>query len=101
MRDWERYETRARLRYEANSKSMIVAYLLWFFLGSFGIHRMYLGRWFSGLMMLGLLAIGSLTTIILIGWLPLGVLGLWWLLDAILTFMMVESHNDALARRVS
>lgn len=36
-------------------KSMILAYVIWFFLGQFGVHRMYLGRVRSGLMMLGLL----------------------------------------------
>lgn len=30
--------------YEAGRKSMGVAYLLWFFLGTFGVHRFYLRR---------------------------------------------------------
>ncbi|MFZ5609688.1 MAG: TM2 domain-containing protein [Pseudomonadota bacterium] len=106
MRDWddwrgERAGMRAHLRFEANRKSALLAYLLWFFLGAFGLHRFYLGRFFTGLMMLGLTVIGSITSVILIGYIPLAIVGLWWLVDALLTYMMVEDYNDALARRFS
>ena len=104
MSRWDRYEdqraTRAELRYQANSKSMLLAYLLWFFLGSFGLHRMYLERWFSGIIMLGLTLIGSATAWIGLGLIPLFFVGVWWVLDAILTFMMTESHNNRLARQL-
>ena len=33
-------------------RSLLIAYLLWFFLGVLGIHRFYLGRWVSGLIWL-------------------------------------------------
>lgn len=32
------------MRFEADRKSQLVAYLLWFFLGFFGAHRFYLGH---------------------------------------------------------
>jgi TM2 domain-containing membrane protein YozV len=55
-------------------KSLIVGYLLWFFLGLLGVHRFYTGRWVTGLI-----------------WLFTGgVLGIGWLVDAVLTFFMVE-----------
>ncbi|MEZ5685052.1 MAG: TM2 domain-containing protein [Paracoccaceae bacterium] len=64
--------------------SALVAYLLWFFLPLTGVHRIYLGRWGSGLVMLALFGIGSVLAFILIGYLPLALAGLWWLIDALL-----------------
>ncbi len=37
------------VKYEARKKSVTVAYLLWFFLGSIGAHRLYLRSWFGWL----------------------------------------------------
>ena len=37
-------ETRKLMQFEANKKSVGVAYLLWAFFGGFGAHRFYLGR---------------------------------------------------------
>ena len=45
----------------AHSKSSWIAYLLWFFLGYFGIHKFYLGKvgWgFAYLFTFGLLGVG-------------------------------------------
>lgn len=53
----------------ATQKSLLTAYLLLFFFGWFGIHRFYLGRWFSGLIYLstlGLLGIGVLLDIFIL-----------------------------------
>ena len=36
-------DTERMMRYDANKKSALLAYILWFFLGFFGLHRMYLG----------------------------------------------------------
>lgn len=60
-----------------NRRSMLVAYLLWFFLGALGIHRFYLGRPVSGVIWL----------------LTGGLLGIGWLVDAVLTYYMVENEN--------
>ena len=60
-----------------NRRSVIVAYLLWFFLGVFGIHRFYLGRPISGVIWL----------------LTGGLLGLGWFVDGLLTCFMVEEEN--------
>jgi len=93
--------TTRMMRFEANKKSVIVAYLIWFFLGAFGIHRMYLGRWISGLILLALTAVGGALSVVLVGYLPLAVAGLWWLLDAILIPGMVNSSNNDLVDRIS
>ncbi|MBX3604545.1 MAG: TM2 domain-containing protein [Piscinibacter sp.] len=53
----------ADLRYVAGPKSYNVSWVLLTFLGVFGIHRFYLGKWFTGLLWLltgGLLLVGVL-----------------------------------------
>jgi TM2 domain-containing membrane protein YozV len=55
-------------------KSLLVGYLLWFFLGFLGIHRFYTGRWVTGLIWLFTAALG----------------GLGWLFDAVWTYVMVN-----------
>ena len=77
-------------------KSMGTTYLLWFFLGGFGAHRFYLGYAVSGA---GMFLVSVFC--ILIAWLPfvsvltlpiLGMLAIWWLIDALLIpRMMPES----------
>jgi len=56
-------------------KSIIVGYLLWFFLGVLGVHRFYTGRWVTGL----------------VWFFTGGVLGLGWLFDAFWTLVMVRN----------
>lgn len=58
-------------------KSMLTAILLWLFLGGAGMHRFYLGRSVSGVIML---------LCLLFCWLivPGIVLGVWWLIDLFL-----------------
>jgi TM2 domain-containing membrane protein YozV len=91
----------ARMRYDAASRSVVAAYLLWFFLGYGGVHRMYLGRWVSGLIMLASFGVSLLLTIILIGYLGLGVVIIWWLLDALLIPGMTERYNSRLIDRIA
>ena len=89
------------MRYDANRKSALLAYILWFFLGLFGVHRMYLNRWGSGLLMLILHGISWLTWWILLGMVGFAVLGLWWLVDALLIPGMARSYNNRLADELS
>lgn len=81
-------------------RSALLAYLLWFFLGFFGVHRFYLGRWVSGLLMLILFGIGSALTVLLVGYLPLAFVALWWALDALLIPGMIASDNAWLRLRL-
>ncbi len=94
-------DTERMMRYDANKKSALLAYLLWFFLGLFGVHRMYLGRWGSGLVMLGLHAISWLTWWIAIGMVGFAFLGLWWLIDALLIPGIARRYNNQLADELS
>ena len=92
---------RSQMLFEANRKSVGVAYLLWFFLGMFGAHRFYLGETGTAVAQLLLLIVGAVLTIVLIGFLLLGVLGVWVLLDAVLIPGIVRRHNIELADRLT
>ena len=71
-------------------RSVALAYVLWFFLGSLGIHRMYCGRIGSGVAMLALTVIGGVTFPVMIGHVLLFIVGIWWLLDLFLTAGMAQ-----------
>lgn len=58
-------------------RSLLMAYLLWFFLGYLGIHRFYLGRPISGV----------------IWFLTLGLGGIGWIFDLFWTYVMVADEN--------
>lgn len=84
----------------ANEKpSAIIAYALWFFLGYFGVHRFYLGRWGTGLAMLLLFGIGTLTAPVLIGWVPLVILALWWVIDLVLISGIIREKSAEIRYR--
>lgn len=76
-----------------DKKSTLVAYLLWFFLGGFGVHRFYLGKTGSGAIMLGLLILGLLTTVIYIGIAFLLALAIWMIVDAFLIPGMITENT--------
>lgn len=96
MHDHHAAQTRAHMLYDANKKSTGAAYLLWFFLGGLGAHRLYLGQTGTGIaqLLLGLL-----------GWIPLFlgwlVLGIWWVVDAFLIPGIVATENMRVADRFS
>lgn len=70
-------------------KNMVVAYLLWFFLGAFGGHRFYLGKTKSAIGMLVLFILGILTGGILL--MPFYI---WFLVDAYFVYKITNEHND-------
>ena len=95
-RDLRGVDTERAMRYDADKKSALIAYLLWFFLGLFGVHRLYLGHVGTGLGMLVLHGISWVLAFVLIGYLGFAVLGLWWLIDALLIPGMTRSYNNRL-----
>ncbi|GLQ57127.1 TM2 domain-containing protein [Devosia nitrariae] len=93
---------RTSAQYDIEKKSLLVAYLLWFFLGYVGAHRFYLGRPVSGLLMLVLSAVILVVSLVSFG--VLGFLwfliGLWWLIDALLIPGIVAGRNSRIADRI-
>jgi len=83
-------DARVLMLYEANKKTALVAYLLWFFLGLFGGHNFYLGR--TGVavtqLILSLIFIGMVITIF------------WVLVDAFLIPGWVRRQNNLLATQL-
>ncbi|MEN2977101.1 TM2 domain-containing protein [Tistrella bauzanensis] len=89
------------MRYDNEKKSLLIAYLLWFFLGVFGVHRMYLGAWVSGLLMLALNGVSTLLAVVFIGYIGFILLFLWLLLDLFLIPVIVRRRNEELIRRLT
>jgi TM2 domain-containing membrane protein YozV len=90
----------AMMRYDANRKSILIAYLLWFFLGWFGVHRFYLGRTVSGIVLLLLTLMSMGLAFVFIGYVLMIIPALWFLLDALLIPGMVSRSNNQLAEEL-
>jgi TM2 domain-containing membrane protein YozV len=93
---------RAYAQYDIEKKSLLVAYVLWFFLGYVGVHRFYLGRIGSGLLMLVVSTLFAVLTFVSFGifgflWV---IMGLWWIIDALLIPGIVAGRNSRIADRV-
>jgi len=69
-----------------DGKNVVVAYLLWFFLGVFSAHRFYLGRPGTAILQI-------LSYFVLIGF-------IWWVIDFFLVPGMVRDGNEGLRRRL-
>lgn len=82
-----------------SDKSKVVAALLSFFLGALGIHRFYLGRIGSGIVMLVLNAIGWLTTGFIIGFGILAFVEIWALIDFIR--ILCNGLSDSQGRKLN
>ena len=85
------------MAYDAQKKSVLVAYLLWWFLGSLGAHRFYLGRTGSAVAMLVITLLSIPLMLILIGFVGIAVVGVWWIVDAFLIPGIAKIHNMKLA----
>ena len=93
---------RAYAQYDIEKKSLLVAYVLWAFLGYVGAHRFYLGRPLSGLVMLALSTIILVLSLVSFGFLSFlwFIVALWWLVDALLIPGIVAGRNARIADRV-
>lgn len=84
-------ETVRLMRYDAAKKSVGTAYMLWFFLGAFGVHRFYLGSWGIGVLIL------ACTTLAFVTFGLTGLVsGLIMVLDLFLIPGKVRQHNERL-----
>ena len=71
-------------------KSKIIALLLLAFFGSFGVHQFYLGNTTAGIIQLVLTVLGILTSVILVGVLFLGAVGIWVFIDFVRILVVDE-----------
>jgi len=90
-------EAAALMRFEANKKSPVVAYLFWWFTGSFGGHRFYLGRTGSAVAMLTITLLSIPLMFLLIGFFTFMVVAVWLIVDAFLIPGMAREFNNQLA----
>ena len=86
-------DNRVMMMYDVEKKSMVLAYLLWFFLGSFGAHRFYMGRIFSAIVMCVIFVISWILTVILIGFVGIVIIFVWWVVDGFLIYQWVKKFN--------
>ncbi len=86
--------------FENQKKSMVVAYLLWFFLGGLGGHRFYVGKPVSALMMTGLWVLGFITVWIFIGYFFFFIVYVWVFIDAFLLHGIINKINQKTERKI-
>lgn len=79
-----------------SNKSKLVALLLCFFLGTLGLHRIYIGRTQGGLLMLVLTVVGWITTGLGIGGALTLAVSIWALVD--LVCLCIGKLTDAQGR---
>jgi len=83
-------DARAMMLYEANKKTPVIAYLLWFFLGMLGAHNFYLKR-------TGVAVAQLIVTITVVGAI---VTLLWIIVDAFLIPGWIRNQNNLLAAQL-
>jgi TM2 domain-containing membrane protein YozV len=68
--------------YEKKKKSKLTAYLLWFFLGFFGVHKFYLKKVGMGILYIFTAGLG----------------GIGWLIDVFIMSSQINKANEAVAK---
>lgn len=76
------------------AKSTGAAYLLWLFMGTMGVHRLYLGRTGTGATMLVLFVLSIALSFVGVGLIGLLVLGIWAIIDAFLIPGMIRDQKN-------
>ena len=94
-------DAEAQMRFEANKKSPLIAYILWFFLGALGVHRFYLKRNMSALIILALTILSFILSFVGIGPLVFIVVAIWLFVDIFLIPGMARAYNNTLIDRVT
>jgi TM2 domain-containing membrane protein YozV len=94
-------DAQAMMRYDANKKSVGVAYALWLFFGSLGGHRFYLKRTGSAVAMLLLFIASFVLSFVIVGIFGFVILGVWALVDAFLIPGLTRNYNNHLITNLS
>ena len=80
-------------KYNREKKSKTTMFLLWFFLGSFGAHNLYLKNYTSGFMQLILFYGGIILFSIGLGFLMMTAWAIWWFVNLFTNVRAVERYN--------
>ena len=86
--------------YQSRSKNAVLAYLMWLFLGTLGLHNFYLGRTGPAIAQLILGLVGWITIWLLIGLIFLIPLWIWLLVELFFIHKWVQERNLHLADEV-
>ena len=86
------------MRLEEQRKNVLIAYILWWFLGFFGAHRFYIGKE-KAIIMLLITIFSFITLVISIGYIGLLVMFMWWIFDGIMLHKWVKIFNLELIDR--
>ena len=96
MADQSSSDAKTLLQYEANKKSVVVAYLLLLFLGSFRVHRFYAGSVKSGAITLSLFVLSCILLFAFVGAFGFIILEIWWFVDLFLLHGVISSYDNDL-----
>lgn len=88
------------MQYDAEKKSVGVAYLLWFFVGMFGAHRFYLSQPGTGAALLIITLLSILFMFMVVGLFTIWISVIWVFVDLFLIPGIAREQNIALARRL-
>ena len=89
------------MQYDANKKSVGIAYLLWFLLGMFGAHRFYLGLNGTGAAILVITVVSILLMVAFIGVITIWISIIWIFIDLFLIPENARKYNSDLATRLA
>ncbi|NQW11112.1 MAG: TM2 domain-containing protein [Alphaproteobacteria bacterium] len=91
-------DSKGLMRFDAAKKSLLVAYLLWFFLGIMAAHRFYLGEMKTGGILVSLWALGLIITLLGAGagLFFIVIASFWAFIDLFLIPGMTRRRNDEL-----
>ncbi len=84
------------MQYDANKKSILAAYVLWFFLGLFGAHRFYLDEKGTGVGMLIITLASLVLMFVFIGFFTIFITIIWDFVDLFLIPGMTRKCNNDL-----
>lgn len=94
-------DAKAAMQYQANSKSAVVAYVLWWLLGVWGGHRFYSGRKGSAIAMLLTFICSVVLCLALVGFVGIAAVVIWWIVDAFLIPGWIRDFNNRLVTDIA
>ncbi len=82
------------MAFQVRKKDTLVAFLLWWFLGTVGGHRFYCNRSGSGAAMLVIAVLSVPLCYVCVGFIGLLAIFIWWIVDAFCISAWVQQHNQ-------